>query len=159
MEPEELSFHDRVRLARKKALSDTALGKEIEAEKQVSRQIKDAERKVLSEKNKKQKTEAEANRDIKRRVKEIAKERKIKQYNDERGFEPDAERMFGDPKGPKQKKLLNRPLDLENKIPVRVDHKTIVFVKPGTDINKIIAKYKKNGVKDRFDDQPPAYQF
>jgi hypothetical protein len=42
-----------------------------------------------------------------------------------------------------EKKLDTRPLNLSAKIAVRIDHKTIIYVNPGDDIEKITARYRK----------------
>lgn len=37
----------------------------------------------------------------------------------------------------------NRDLDLENKIPIRIDYRTVVYAKPGSDIEAIKVKYAR----------------
>ena len=51
------------------------------------------------------------------------------------------------------------PLNLADKIQVRIDHKTIVYVLPGTDIEKIKEKYLKKPKPKNDDGLPPVYQF
>jgi hypothetical protein len=46
-------------------------------------------------------------------------------------------------KAREEKKYASRPLDLSQKIAVRIDHRTIVFINPGQDVEQIKARYKK----------------
>jgi hypothetical protein len=59
-----------------------------------------------------------------------------------------------------RKVLKTRVINYDELIPVRIDHKTVVYVSPGSDIEAIKAKYKQEPLlSDKHDFLPHAYQF
>ena len=48
-----------------------------------------------------------------------------------------------------RKKFTIKPVDLSAMISVKIDHKTIVFVKPGTDIEKVRQQYTRKSLLDK----------
>lgn len=121
--------------------------------------IEKAERKAELDRDREQKKkelEAEAERKL------LAKQAKdkvaAKKNRDGRDFMDDLPANAGHFKTQSRGKLPNRPLNLDQLIPVKVDSKTTVYVKPGSDIEAVKAKYKRQ-TYDRFDDLPPTYQF
>jgi len=97
-------------------------------------------------------------REISKRVREIAKARKIKQYEAEKGSPAEIDYALGKKANSREKPLPTRKINLQELIPVKIDQKTTVYVKPGSDIEAIKAKYKRQTF-DRFESLPPTYQF
>jgi hypothetical protein len=61
-----------------------------------------------------------------------------------------------------KKKLPTRVIDYSQLIALRIDHRTVVYIKPGTDIERIQAKYGAKAATDytnAFGHNPPEYQF
>jgi hypothetical protein len=61
-----------------------------------------------------------------------------------------------------KKPLQTKPVDLSQKIPLRIDHRTVVYVNPGADIDAIRAKYgvkPKEQFTNAFGHSPQEYQF
>ncbi len=104
--------------------------------KKVRDQVKKKQQKAVEAANSKQE------REISKRVKEVAQARKIKQYD-----QNDVAYPVGKKAKKREKSLPTRDLHLEEMIPVRIDSKTMVYVKPGADIEAVRAKYKPQPIK------------
>lgn len=140
MPDDELSFQQRMRLAKAK--------------------LRPKPCKVPAAKKEK-KPKEESVPSIKVRVKGIVKARKQKKYEETGEFEPAIE-DFGRRTPSGRGKLKSRNIDEECNISVRIDAKTTLLVKPGTNIEAVRKRYKKliNGQKsERLDDSPKKYPF
>ena len=95
--------------------------------------------------------------DVKAKVKGIIKARKEKREEDpgyQVNYAPRASNSA------REKRLPNKPLNLDQKIRVQIDSKTWVYVDPEADIEAVKAKYLKRPlIKDKLDDLPAKYQF
>jgi hypothetical protein len=97
------------------------------------------------------KEEKEHQQQAKRLRKEQLKLEKIKAKQEERRrileskkqAKAELEWQRASKRNKREKKLPNRPLNLASKIAVKIDHKTIVYVNPGTDIEMIRRQYLK----------------
>ena len=103
-----------------------------------------------------QATNAKQEREISKRVKEIAQARKIKQYEAELGAPIEIDYSIGKKSTPREKRLPTRELNLEEMIPVRIDQKTTVYVKPGADIEAVKAKHRRQPPEKL--DEPKVYK-
>lgn len=99
------------------------------------------EQQRLEKKANKEKAELEAKekKAAEKRAKDIFQARKIQRLEDERiinSMKPEklAKRS--------EKPFPTRKLNFEELIPVRVNHKTVIYVKPGSDIEALKLKYK-----------------
>lgn len=93
------------------------------------------------------KKEAEARKEAAQQAKGIIQARKIKRLEEQEGIKAKTDYSFRDKSHSREKPLPTRPLNLEEKIPVRIDRKTIVYANPGADIEAIKAKYKREPLK------------
>jgi len=94
--------------------------------------------------NAKQAKEAEkANREqqraVSKKVKEIAQARKHKKDYENSGTIQDY--SFNPRSSSREKPLPSRPVNLEGKIPLRIDHRTVVYIRPDQDPAEVKAKY------------------
>jgi hypothetical protein len=101
-----------------------------------------------------QQAEAKAKKEAARKAKDVMLARKLKRLDESEGAKPKVDYTIGSKSSSRQKPLANRDLHLDEMIPVHIDSKTVVFVKPGTDIKAIRAKYKPEPLK--FDDESSA---
>ncbi len=61
-----------------------------------------------------------------------------------------------------KRKLPTRQIDYSQLIPLRIDHRTVVYIKPTQDPEKVMAKYGAKAKEDfinAFGHKPPEYQF
>jgi hypothetical protein len=94
--------------------------------------------------------EIKAKKSAEKKAKDIMLARKIKRLeNDSEAITIDY--TVGAKSNSRAKPLPKRDLDLGNKIPVRIDHRTVVYAEPGADIETLRAKYKRDPFK--FDDE------
>jgi hypothetical protein len=78
-------------------------------------------------------------------------DKRLKKLNDDRRKEQERlDKLYRLSKPYKQAEKVFASVneDLSNKIAVKIDHKTTVYVKPGTDIDKIKKQYRKIGSHD-----------
>lgn len=104
-------------------------------------------------------SDAQIKREMANRAKDILEAKKLKRLAEQQGAKPKTDYNTKSSASSREKPIPSRPLNLQDKIRLQIDHRTWVYVDPDADFEAIKAKYKTRPlIKDR-DDSPPAYQF